>query len=101
MGDGFKSTEGIGRPAPDFINETEFILRADLVGLLHLWSGNGGREDGLGIGESALFRITNTDEDEGISLARLIDIFSRAGNPAPGMQWRAESGPINLQTLKP
>lgn len=41
------------------------------------------------------------DEDEGISLARLIDIFSRAGNPAPGMQWRAESGPINLQTLKP
>jgi hypothetical protein len=41
------------------------------------------------------------DEDSAISLARLIDIFSRAGNPAPGTQWRAESGPIDLQTLKP
>ena len=41
------------------------------------------------------------DEDDGISLGRLIDIFSKATNPVGGAQWRAESGPINLQSLKP
>lgn len=41
------------------------------------------------------------EEDDAISLGRLIDLFSRAGNPAPGTSWRAEAGPIRLQTLKP
>ena len=42
-----------------------------------------------------------SDGAEGISLARLIEIFSRAGEPAPGVQWRAESGPVLLQNVKP
>jgi hypothetical protein len=41
------------------------------------------------------------EEEEGISLSRLIEIFSRATAPAPGLQWRAESGPVDLQKLKP
>ena len=41
------------------------------------------------------------EDDDGISLGRLIDIFSKAGNASPGSQWRAESGPIDLRTLKP
>lgn len=43
----------------------------------------------------------NVEDDEGISLSRLIDIFSRAGTPPPGTSWRAEAGPIQLQNLKP
>jgi hypothetical protein len=39
------------------------------------------------------------DDDASISLSRLIEIFSRAGNPASGTQWRAEAGPISLQNL--
>jgi hypothetical protein len=39
------------------------------------------------------------DEDATISLGRLIEIFSRAGNPASGTQWRAEAGPISLQNV--
>jgi hypothetical protein len=42
-----------------------------------------------------------SDEQEGISLGRLIDIFSKLGAPAPGNHWRAESGPILLRNLKP
>jgi hypothetical protein len=41
------------------------------------------------------------DEEEGLSLGRLIDIFSRVGAPAPGTSWRAEAGPLQLQNLKP
>jgi hypothetical protein len=41
------------------------------------------------------------DENDGISLARLIEIFSKAGTPGSGGQWRAEAGPIQLQNLKP
>lgn len=41
------------------------------------------------------------DEEETLSLGRLIDIFSRAGSPPPGTHWRAESGPIQLQNVKP
>src|SRR4051794_23796901 len=40
-----------------------------------------------------------SDDDTGISLGRLIEIFSRAGNPSSGTQWRAEAGPISLQTI--
>jgi hypothetical protein len=40
-------------------------------------------------------------DEEGISLERLIDIFSKAGNPTPGTQWRAEAGPVFLQNGKP
>ena len=39
------------------------------------------------------------DDDASISLSRLIEIFSRAGNPASGTQWRAEAGPISLQKV--
>jgi hypothetical protein len=39
------------------------------------------------------------DDDASISLGRLIEIFSRAGNPASGTQWRAEAGPISLQNV--
>lgn len=39
------------------------------------------------------------DEEATISLGRLIEIFSRAGNPASGTQWRAEAGPIFLQNI--
>ena len=42
-----------------------------------------------------------SEDDEGISLARLIDIFSKAGNPVSGGQWRAEAGPVLLQNGKP
>lgn len=41
------------------------------------------------------------EEEDGISLGRLIELFSRAGTPAPGTSWRAESGPIQLQNVKP
>jgi hypothetical protein len=41
------------------------------------------------------------EDDDAISLGRLIDLFSRAGNPSPGTSWRAEAGPIRLQNLKP
>jgi len=41
------------------------------------------------------------DDEGGISLARLIDIFSKAGNPGSGSQWRAEAGPLLLQNGKP
>jgi hypothetical protein len=41
------------------------------------------------------------DDEEGLSLNRLIDIFSRVGAPAPGTSWRAEAGPVQLQNLKP
>lgn len=40
-------------------------------------------------------------EGEGLSLTKLIDIFSRAGGPVPGTQWRAEAGPVLLQNVKP
>jgi hypothetical protein len=43
----------------------------------------------------------STDDEEGISLGRLIDIFSKAGNPGSGTQWRAEAGPVLLQNVKP
>jgi hypothetical protein len=43
----------------------------------------------------------SSEDGEGISLSRLIEIFSRAGTPLPGMQWRAESGPVLLQNIKP
>jgi hypothetical protein len=39
------------------------------------------------------------EDDASISLGRLIEIFSRAGNPASGTQWRAEAGPISLQKI--
>jgi hypothetical protein len=42
-----------------------------------------------------------SDEEEGISLGRLIDIFSKLGAPVPGNHWRAESGLILLRNLKP
>lgn len=40
-----------------------------------------------------------SDDDTGISLGRLIEIFSRAGNPSSGTQWRAEAAPISLQSI--
>ena len=43
----------------------------------------------------------SSDDEEGISLARLIDMFSKAGNPGSGSQWRAEAGPLLLQNGKP
>jgi len=42
-----------------------------------------------------------SEDDDGISLSRLIEIFSKAGTPGSGAQWRAEAGPIQLQNIKP
>jgi hypothetical protein len=41
------------------------------------------------------------DDEDVLSLGRLIDLFSRAGAPPPGTSWRAEAGPIRLQNVKP
>ena len=43
----------------------------------------------------------SSNDEEGMSLSRLIDIFSRAAAPGSDSHWRAESGWIDLQTLKP
>lgn len=40
------------------------------------------------------------DDEDTLSLGRLIDLFSRAGAPAPGTSWRAEAGPVQLQNVK-
>lgn len=49
--------------------------------------------------QEAKDRRASDDDETGISLGRLIEIFSRAGNPSSGTQWRAEAGPISLQTI--
>src|SRR3954447_2226824 len=36
----------------------------------------------------------SSEDDDGISLSRLIEIFSKAGTPGSGAQWRAEAGPV-------
>jgi hypothetical protein len=41
------------------------------------------------------------EDEDTLSLGRLIDLFSRAGTPPPGTSWRAEAGPIQLQNVKP
>lgn len=42
---------------------------------------------------------TGTDSEGGLTLASLIDIFSRKGHSAPP-HWRAVSGPLRLSDLK-
>jgi hypothetical protein len=39
-------------------------------------------------------------EDEGLSLASLIELFSRPGRTGDPMQWRAESKPLRLSDLQ-
>jgi hypothetical protein len=44
-------------------------------------------------------RIALDDEEEGISLSSLIEIFSRSGKQEPN-QWRLEAGPIRLRDIQ-
>jgi hypothetical protein len=44
-------------------------------------------------------RAAIEDEDEGISLSSLIEIFSRPGKQQPN-QWRLEAGPIRLRDIQ-
>lgn len=40
------------------------------------------------------------NEEEGISISSLIDIFSRATKPQDPQRWRLEAGPVRLQDLR-